>query len=138
MLHFDAKQKGLGNGSCGQGTGTLNQYLVPSSGSFTYTIRFTPVANDQTGIHGTTTSQLDNLLVRHESTTRRIVCTGNVATGTTAELVNMGGVILQRAQANAQANGQSITLSTAGLPAGAYLIILRDGKQVRTHKLMVR
>ena len=134
VLHFDAKQKGLGNGSCGQGTGTLSQYLVPSTGSFTYTIRFTPVANDQTGIHGTTTSQLDNLLVRHESTTRRILCTGNVAAGTTAELVNMGGVVLQRAQANDQA----ITLSTAGLPAGAYLVILRDGKQVRTHKLMVR
>ena len=134
VLHFDAKQKGLGNGSCGQGTGTLSQYLVPSSGSFTYTIRFTPMADSQTGIHGTTTSQLDNLLVRHESTTRRILCTGNVATGTTAELVNMGGVVLQRAQAN----DQSITLSTAGLPAGAYLVILRDGKQVRTHKLMVR
>ena len=43
-------------------------------------------------------------------------------------------VVLQRAQAN----DQSITLSTAGLPAGAYLVILRDGKQVRTHKLMVR
>ena len=86
------------------------------------------------GIHGVVRSDTEQTENRHESTTRRIVCTGNVATGTTAELVNMGGVVLQRAQANDQA----ITLSTAGLPAGAYLVILRDGKQVRTHKLMVR
>ena len=41
--HFDALQRGLGNGSCGQGTGTLAQYQLPSSGTYSYKLRFTPI-----------------------------------------------------------------------------------------------
>lgn len=39
--HFDYMQRGLGNNSCG-GDGCLSQYECPSSGSYTYTLRFTP------------------------------------------------------------------------------------------------
>lgn len=41
--HFDALQRGLGNGSCGQGTGTLNKYQLPSSGTYGYKLRFSPL-----------------------------------------------------------------------------------------------
>ena len=40
FAHFDYWQRGLGNGSCG-GDSCLSQYLCPS-GSYTYTLRFTP------------------------------------------------------------------------------------------------
>lgn len=40
--HFDRYQRGLGNGSCG-GDGCLSQYLCPTSGTYTYTLRFAPV-----------------------------------------------------------------------------------------------
>ncbi len=41
VLHFDYMQRGLGNGSCGPGT--LDKYKVPSSGEYTYKLRFTPL-----------------------------------------------------------------------------------------------
>lgn len=44
ILHLDYMQRGLGNGSCGQGTGTLYQYCVPSSGTYSYKLRLTPSA----------------------------------------------------------------------------------------------
>ena len=39
--HFDYMQRGLGNNSCG-GDGCLSQYQCPSSGRYTYTLRFKP------------------------------------------------------------------------------------------------
>lgn len=50
-VHFDYMQKGLGNGSCG--AGTMNKYLCPSSGSYTYKLRFTPLKNTDTGVKET-------------------------------------------------------------------------------------
>ena len=42
FAHFDYWQRGLGNGSCG-GDSCLNKYLCPS-GSYSYTLRFTPTS----------------------------------------------------------------------------------------------
>lgn len=39
--HFDYMQRGLGNNSCG-GDKTLSDYVCPSSGNYSYTLRFTP------------------------------------------------------------------------------------------------
>ena len=39
--HFDAAISGVGNGSCGEGT--PSQYL-PNTGSYSYTLRFTPTS----------------------------------------------------------------------------------------------
>ena len=43
FAHFDYCQRGLGNNSCG-GDACLNQYLCPTSGTYSYTLRFTPSA----------------------------------------------------------------------------------------------
>ena len=47
FLHFDYMQRGLGNASCGPAT--LDKYKVPSSGTYTYTLRFTPLSNAAAG-----------------------------------------------------------------------------------------
>jgi beta-galactosidase len=39
--HFDYIQRGLGNGSCGPQT--IEKYQVPSSGTYTFTLRFSPL-----------------------------------------------------------------------------------------------
>ena len=44
VLHLDYMQRGIGNGSCGQGTGTLSKYYVPSNTELSHTLRFTPTA----------------------------------------------------------------------------------------------
>ena len=41
--HFDYMQRGLGNNSCG-GDSCLSDYVCPSSGNYSYTLRFTPQA----------------------------------------------------------------------------------------------
>ena len=46
--NFDAAQRGIGNGSCG--AGVLDQYLLPSSGTYTYRLRFSPLKGTDTGI----------------------------------------------------------------------------------------
>ena len=47
--HFDYMQRGLGNNSCG-GDGCLSQYECPSSGSYTYTLRFKPQSAERVNI----------------------------------------------------------------------------------------
>jgi beta-galactosidase len=47
ILHFDYMQRGLGNGSCGPGT--LDKYKVPSSGEYSYKLRFTPLVTPGAG-----------------------------------------------------------------------------------------
>ncbi len=42
IVHFDSMQRGIGNGSCGQGTGTLSQYCVSPSSTSAFRLRFTP------------------------------------------------------------------------------------------------
>ena len=133
--HFDYKQRGLGNGSCGQNTGTIANYQLPSTGNYTYTLRFMPYLASETGIESTK-SDLDDLNIRHDATARLVYCTGNVEAGTTVTLVNMGGV--QLGTAKAAADTHSLTLSTAGLPVGAYLLVVKNAKGVRTHKVLVR
>lgn len=43
FAHFDYFQRGLGNNSCG-GSQALSQYQCPTSGSYSYTLRFTPTS----------------------------------------------------------------------------------------------
>ena len=47
--HFDYMQRGLGNNSCG-GDGCLSQYQCPSSGSYTYTLRFKPQSAESVNV----------------------------------------------------------------------------------------
>ena len=47
--HFDYMQRGLGNNSCG-GDGCLSDYVCPSWGSYTYTLRFKPQSAERVNI----------------------------------------------------------------------------------------
>ena len=47
--HFDYMQRGLGNNSCG-GDVCLSDYVCPSSGSYTYTLRFKPQSAESVNI----------------------------------------------------------------------------------------
>ena len=47
--HFDYMQRGLGNNSCG-GDKYLSDYVCPSSGSYTYTLRFKPQSAERVNI----------------------------------------------------------------------------------------
>lgn len=130
--HFDYYQRGLGNGSCGQNTGTLDDYKCPSSGTQTYTLRFTPYGNGSTGI-GTPVGPAA-ASIAYDRSADALVCQGRLPAGTTAAVYNMGGVRVAGARLSSAA--ASLTLSLAGQPRGSYIVVLRSADGSRTHKFV--
>ena len=130
VLHLDYTQKGLGNGSCGQGTGTLSKYLCPSEGTFTHTVRFRPRSSSETGIDRVAAGQPGIGTVTAEG--RRIVWRGQLPAGTALTVYDLGGSVVARATAG-EATAE-LGVSAASLPQGTYLVKV-DG---RTWKVIVR
>ncbi len=77
IVHFDRIQRGLGNGSCGQNTGTLSQYCVPSNGTLGYRLRFTPDVAKGDGYVAPSGSRSDNAWIKNLTTTG--ARSGNIA-----------------------------------------------------------
>ena len=48
FANFDYLQLGIGNASCG--AGVLDEYVLPTSGVYSYRLRFSPVENMDTGV----------------------------------------------------------------------------------------
>ena len=118
-LHLDYYQKGLGNGSCGQNTGTLSKYYCPTSGTYTHTIRFTgKFKNESTGIRPTFTNEADNFSVKAAS--QAIVCHGQIAAGTTMRVYDLGGSTV--ATAVAHADCQQLSANMGAQPHGVYVV----------------
>ena len=128
-------QRGLGNGSCGQNTETISKYHCPSSGTYTYTLRFSPLNPTSTSI-AVLPEALSDVLIVHNAAAQQLVCSGELEAGTEISLYNMGGVKL--ATANSVAHTSSISLSTQGLPCGAYVVVLKNQSGSRTHKFLKR
>lgn len=128
--HFDYMQLGLGNGSCGQGTGTIPAYQLPASGTYGYSLRFVPLAvyDEATGIDTPTQS---HYAVRYDAARAAIVCNGTFAEGTTATLYSMGSLSL----GTAVAGGSTITLPTGGVPHGSYLVVIRSNRGEYAYKI---
>ncbi len=120
VAHFDYYQDGLGNGSCGQGgvTKTLAMYKCPTSGTYTYTLRFTPSVADPTSIHNAQGEAATNVTVSAEN--GRVVCTGSLQAGTTVRVYDLGGSIV--ASATVPSATTSLTLNTAHQPHGTYIV----------------
>ena len=130
--HFDYLQLGIGNGSCGQGTGTIPAYQLPTSGTYEHSLRFVPLAvyDESTDI---TTHSYSDYSVKYDAASDAILCTGNFAEGTTATLYNMGGL----SQGTAVANDGLITLTTGGAPRGSYLVVIRSDEGQYVYKIVL-
>ena len=128
--HFDYMQRGLGNGSCGQGTGTIPAYQLPSSGTYKHSLRFIPLAvyDAATGI---ATTETEHYSVKYDAATDAILCSGTFATGTTATLYNMGGLSIE----TAEATDGSIIIPAQGLPHGSYLVVIQGEKGKYIYKI---
>ena len=129
--HFDYLQLGVGNGSCGQGTGTIPAYQLPTSGTYSYSLRFIPLAEykDATGVSHAV--QSDDYAVKYDIASEAIVCTGTFNSSATATLYNMGGLAL----GTAIAEGDVITLPAARMPHGSYLVVIRSGEGEYVYKI---
>ena len=128
--HFDALQTGLGNGSCGQGTGTLEKYKIPSSGTKGYKLLFVPLGADDTGMDSVVADRLYLKVVAGA-----LVCTGNINAGTELSLYNMGGV--QVATSTAATDCSSVTVSVAGQPHGSYMLVVKSNDSNTVYKVVL-
>ena len=116
-LHIDYMQQGLGNGSCGSGTGTLSQYQCPSSGTYTTTVRFKPFSQISEGI-GTTTAP--NNLTAVITSDGLVRCTGHIPAGTQLAVYDLGGSRV--ASAAAASDCTELTASLQAQPHGTYIV----------------
>lgn len=117
-LHLDYYQKGLGNGSCGQGTGTLSKYYCPTSGTYTHTIRFVgSFKDDNVGIRPTYTSDA-NWSVKAEAQT--VTCHGQISAGTQMRVYDLGGSTV--ATAVAHNDCQQLSANMGAQPHGVYVV----------------
>ena len=130
--HFDYVQRGLGNGSCGQGTGTIAAYQLPTSGTYSHSLRFIPLAEYEAG-SGISTPQVNHYTVQYDAARGTIVCAGAFASGTTATLYNMGGLTL----GTAAAEGGIITLPVDRVPQGSYLVVIRSDEGEYVYKILL-
>ncbi len=131
--HFDYMQRGLGNGSCGQGTGTLSKYCCPSSGTQTYSLRISPAGSFVTGISAPIAG-VKGCVIRYDAEADAVVCEGMLPVGATMEVYNIGGVKLGTAEVKSE--GASMQVSMAGWPRGSYVALIRTAEGVRSHKLV--
>lgn len=116
-LHLDYMQKGLGNGSCGQGTGTLDQYLCPGKGTYTHTLRLRPESLTATGVQqATRPSSALQLTVQPG----QVVCSGPIEAGTVMQVFDLGGSVVARAEAASDTNLLAAPMHAA--PRGTYLV----------------
>ena len=132
--HFDYMQRGLGNGSCGPGT--INQYLCPSYGTYTHTLRFSAVNGTASGIATPpSAATADAALVRYDRALEAALCTSVPESVSEVRATDMGGTVV----ASAAVHGGSAVLPLKALPQGTYLVTFTDGKRtLRTHKLLKR
>lgn len=133
--HFDYMQRGLGNGSCGQQTGTLSKYCCPSSGTYTYTLRFSPIDPTAVGIEKQPEA-FSGVEVSYDAASEQLLCHGEIAAGTTVALYNMGGA--QLAAVACPSATMQVALSLAGQPRGSYLVVFKNQQGSRAHKFLKR
>lgn len=127
--HFDYAQKGLGNGSCGPGT--LDAYKLPSYGTYSHKLRFSPVDMKEVGI-GTVRATVPEL--RFNSSGKTLTVSGQIPAGTEVCVYNLGGLCVARTTAEAPA--AVLSLDVRG-PRAAYVVVVRNSAGQRVHKIIL-
>lgn len=117
-VSFDYAQQGVGNGSCGHGTGTLGQYQVPTEGTLKNMVRFRPyLKGEQTGIGCITTPASGQIELKVSGGV--LTCSGQLPAGTKLSVYDLGGACVAQT-ATATAAGQ-LTVDLRNQPHGAYI-----------------
>ena len=128
--HFDCIQKGLGNGSCGQGTGTLDKYLIPSSGIMSYKLLFTPVKNIDTAV-----KELLSSAILFTANDGLLLCEGEINAGDEFAIYDMGGVMHSALTVSSDC-GQ-VALPIGSLPDGSYIVVVNGSKGKKVFKVLI-
>lgn len=127
--HFDCYQKGIGNGSCGNVV-TLDKYLIKNGAKYNCSLLFTPVVGLESGIEDVLSEA-----ITFKAEDGYIYCKGSMKAGTELSIYDMGGVL--RSTKRIAESCESIALPVATLPHSSYIIVVKDGKGIRTFKVAI-
>lgn len=127
--HFDCYQKGIGNGSCGNVV-TLDKYLIKNGAKYNCSLLFTPVVGLESGIEDVLSEA-----ITFKAEDGYIYCKGNMKAGTELSIYDMGGVL--RSTKRIAESCESIALPVVTLPHSSYIIVVKDGKGIRTFKVAI-
>lgn len=126
VAHFDAAQKGLGNGSCGPGA--LSQYTIQKNAKYTNTVRFSPYGfnGSQTGISAVTEGEAGLTVSALDHT---VLIKGRLDAGTEVRVFAADGSLLATQKAHTTLN--DITLPVPAAFRGVAVVkVLSDGQPV--------
>ena len=123
---FDYMQRGLGNGSCGPGT--ESQYHCPYYQTVSHKMRISTINGKETGIANI---GINACKVEYDKASQAVTCTG-VADGASVALYNLGGTLVGKAVVS----GDKAVVLLIGQPQGSYLLVIKNGDTVRTHKFL--
>ena len=122
---FDYMQRGLGNGSCGPGT--EYKYYCPYS-SVSHKMRISTINGAETGIGEIGVKEC---AVNYDAASQLLTCS-NLPSGTSVTVLNFGGVEVGKAVVA----GSEATVSLSGIPQAAYIVVIKDGNDVRSHRFI--
>ena len=120
---FDYMQRGIGNGSCGPGTEF--KYYCPYS-PVSHKMRISTINGKETGIGNTGVAACD---IVYDKASQSLLCSGFDADADVT-VINFGGVKV------ANGKGVEVQLSLASQPKGSYIVVVKSGGAVRSHKFI--
>ncbi len=120
---FDYVQRGIGNGSCGPGTEF--KYYCPYS-PVSHKMRISTINGKETGIGNTGVAACD---IVYDKASQSLLCSGLDADADVT-VINFGGVKV------ANGKGAEVQLSLASQPKGSYIVVVKSGGAVRSHKFI--
>ncbi len=122
---FDYMQRGLGNGSCGPGT--EYKYYCPYS-PVSHKMRISTINGADTGIGEVGVKEC---AVNYDAASQRLTCS-NLPDGASVTVLNFGGVEVGKAVVA----GSEAAVSLSGLPKAAYIVVIKDDNDVRSHRFI--
>ncbi len=123
---FDYMQRGLGNGSCGPGT--ESQYHCPYNQTVSHKMRISTINGKETGVAD---EGVKGYNVEYDKASQSVICF-DVDGDTDVAVYNLGGMSVGKPVAS----GANVSVSLVGQPRGSYLLVIKQGDAVRTHKFI--
>ena len=123
---FDYMQRGLGNGSCGPGT--ESQYHCPYNQTVSHKMRISTINGKETGV---AEEGVKGYNVEYDKASQSVICF-DVDADADVAVYNFGGMSVGKPVAS----GANVSVSLVGQPRGSYLLVIKQGDAIRTHKFI--
>ncbi len=131
-MHLDYMQRGLGNASCGPGT--LTEYLVPSSGTHSYSMRIRSAKSVDTHAEEISASKKD-FSAFCDRAAATVTCQGTFEPLSVIHIVTVNGNLCD--QKFLQQEESQVSFSLKGYSPGVYFLQIKDSNGLHVVKFVI-